>query len=642
MTDDPDLDYLSNGKEWQIGTDPTKKDTDRDGWEDGDEIDFYFTSPTDPDSDADGLVDGDEGRIGKNPLDPASTGPPPTFLNIAEKVTSSEYGGLGLWANWRYTGPEVHEGSPSCSEYASSHAGFTYPALSENNPVTMLHPEGGNPKVNPDNCTPASPYGTDGFLGGGIPWNSCGFLRSWKVRAERKTPHSDVAKQTWLVVEEDMGTGSVSGIRSFQLVIEPGNTKSSETEEVHPSSGKNAKVSPILIKEVSFGGGGYHELKSDKGDKTYSAPHWVDVNSDGKVVTDSMPGERNYPVAFTRNTKPQVGGKFKVSGLPDGQSLKIKADSPQGLQLPETAVTADGEGLIALPMTLASGNLMNTIEFFAAEGENAFQINWQLKIGDNNWVSMGATKHTVYVTMAAPIKTAAVLMSETLFNIGCRNVDGLGADAQAVVDAIYEEFKDRNVQRVKPSAGTLDGNAMKYWGDRYMVNGFSTLYLLGSGDGKCGAWSRMFVDILRTQGIESNLTGFYAPSPPVGGIMNDLSAAGYSGAFSVESVIFVKNWTLGSNPFAPKDDNGIAAQNNDNPQAVFTDHFVVKYNEKFYDPSYGSNVFATQLEWEDAALDAFGAVVTLPSGRVPWVWKVDAKGSVETAIHGRTYENIDQ
>jgi hypothetical protein len=67
---DPDSDGLVNLDEYNLGTHPNDPDTDRDGLDDGDEVNTYGTSPTNPDSDRDLLKDGDEVRD----LDPARSG----------------------------------------------------------------------------------------------------------------------------------------------------------------------------------------------------------------------------------------------------------------------------------------------------------------------------------------------------------------------------------------------------------------------------------------------------------------------------------------------------------------------------------------------------------------------------------------
>jgi hypothetical protein len=220
--------------------------------------------------------------------------------------------------------------------------------------------------------------------------------------------------------------------------------------------------------------------------------------------------------------------------------------------------------------------------------------------------------------MADPIKTAINLKNETLFNLGCRNAKGLGSSAQAVVDAIYEDFTDRNVQRVKPSTGNLDGLKMTYWGNP-LLESFDTLALLSNADGKCGAWARFFTDVLRSQGIDAEVTSLKAPFPT-----SQLQAAiqteypNWSGRYLLNSLnqpvaypaILVKNWQITGKPFAPIDLNGVAAQGDQaNPQAYFTDHAVVEYGNKLYDPSYGQNTFENRTAWEDASLNAFGLIL---------------------------------
>lgn len=56
---DPDRDGLSTGREEQLGTDPFNNDTDFDGVNDFDEVDFFETDPLDAnaDKDGDGLAD---------------------------------------------------------------------------------------------------------------------------------------------------------------------------------------------------------------------------------------------------------------------------------------------------------------------------------------------------------------------------------------------------------------------------------------------------------------------------------------------------------------------------------------------------------------------------------------------------------
>ena len=73
-TDDLDSDGLTNEEEVEAGTDIHSADTDKDGVEDGPEVNTYGTNPTDPDTDADGLRDNTEINGGTNVTVPDTDG----------------------------------------------------------------------------------------------------------------------------------------------------------------------------------------------------------------------------------------------------------------------------------------------------------------------------------------------------------------------------------------------------------------------------------------------------------------------------------------------------------------------------------------------------------------------------------------
>lgn len=72
--DDSDTDGLTDIKEQEVGTDPTKADTDHDGLIDSIEVNTTLTSPLESDSDGDTLLDGAEIELNLDPLKSDSKG----------------------------------------------------------------------------------------------------------------------------------------------------------------------------------------------------------------------------------------------------------------------------------------------------------------------------------------------------------------------------------------------------------------------------------------------------------------------------------------------------------------------------------------------------------------------------------------
>jgi hypothetical protein len=69
------------------------------------------------------------------------------------------------------------------------------------------------------------------------------------------------------------------------------------------------------------------------------------------------------------------------------------------------------------------------------------------------------------------------------------------------------------------------------------------------------------------------------------------------------------------------------------PLGAFGDHALVRYDGKYYDPSYGTGPFDSLVEWEDASIDGFGVQFIHSSGNATnflyWTRKIDTKGTLE-------------
>jgi hypothetical protein len=176
-------------------------------------------------------------------------------------------------------------------------------------------------------------------------------------------------------------------------------------------------------------------------------------------------------------------------------------------------------------------------------------------------------------------------------------------------------------------------------------------------DGRCGGWAAFFDVIIRLQGIavcEISAVDYNSGVLPPNSIMKQESDIKfYFGAEAVNvqtldgnlkiggkperSHFYVKNWNLSIsvpdlffvhhfyNDLAgfstlpitllngalidDKELGGILAQGNSNPRSEFENHAIVKFNGKYYDPSYGSPISSNGNLWEDQSIDAIGGMV---------------------------------
>lgn len=418
---------------------------------------------------------------------------------------------------------------------------------------------------------------------------------------------------------------------------------------------------------MSFAGTKYWELWADDcgasdaanvpAGKKYSAPQWKDVDGNG-IPTNTSKGEHNYAIAYTRNAKPQIGAEFKILGASNFGTIEIRATGPDGIKIPETAATVSGD-VVTLPSTTQTVTaLVNTIKFYnAMDDAKAFKLDWEVKLGASNWSKIGTTNHTVYVTLNDPQNSSADRQL-TLFDTACREATGLTAESEAV-DKIYCAFTRvlngvPAVQRINPKTFKPTGDPMTYWGTSNPApqpQCWSTAGLLLIGDGRCGAWANFFYDALRVNGItstvetvnppENNVPGT-SPNPPSlytaaqTKLQSDVNAYLPSGSYQVTPIFYVKNWNLlsyATAPFSPVRNSGVPGQGNPNPRSDFDNHAIVEYSGKYYDPSYGSPVSSSRVNWEDASLDGYGAyIVDAGSALIQfkWIWEQDPKGTQET------------
>lgn len=368
------------------------------------------------------------------------------------------------------------------------------------------------------------------------------------------------------------------------------------------------KAKGVLLKNVSFSGDGFRSPRCDIGSQlSYDDPHWVDQSNPPNGKDD--PEDEHDPVAYKRDTKMKLKAQWRITGkLSDNPSEQpevwARAFWGDALYIDEVKVNyVDNNTALEMPETLCEVKLPDKIMCY-----DEFTIEWELKIGDRGWGQAGQSKSPVYVTLIHPPYTF-----HTVFYVSCKNAHAMTAsdtpthaEEVAIANAVWTEFTDLRVERKDNPQGTTPV-ILHYWKNVDLVERFTTDVLLKEGDGKCGAWGDFFIDCLKAQGIDDAASKAIVPITP-----------GAQG-------IVVNNWTFSGNGVRPSDpdqffyvlgvdvqrEDGINAQgeNNIRPHSRFTNHCVVKYNNEYYDPSYGKTASSPEA-WESVALAGTWKVVT--------------------------------
>jgi len=384
---------------------------------------------------------------------------------------------------------------------------------------------------------------------------------------------------------------------------------------------------PVELNEVHFDGDKYWELWSDSSgvsqesevaaEDKFSAPQYVDANGDGDVDDQD---EKNHAVAYTRNTKPKIKVELKIPGAASLGAIKIKADGSDGITIPETTATVSGD-TVSIPLIESTTALPNTSKFYDKEDDaKAFKLDWQIKVGNSGWSSIGETKHTVYVTHADPLITQR--RQETLFLIGCKNAEGETSES-SVISGIWSKFTDRNVKR-------KDGEQLGYYQHSYACSVITTEGLLSVGDGTCDSWAKFLADVLRIQGIAEVELLLIQPNSDPGMLIKNwnypASPKGISPNANYpyvnlygEGIVTVLGFISWDADFTDEviypwryieviDAPGIEGQNRNNPASIFTNHVVVKIGANsavYYDAPYGELHLFGAASFSDNSVDGY-------------------------------------
>ena len=265
---------------------------------------------------------------------------------------------------------------------------------------------------------------------------------------------------------------------------------------------------------------------------------------------------------------------------------------------------------VTFPVTESSNAWPNTVKFYNRDDATAFKLDWEIEVG-GAWSKVDETKHQVYLTLADPGTT---MRQETLFYLSAKNADGKTTAAASLTE-IWNEFTDRDVKRI-------DAVQMKYWDTLTAPQTLPGMLADSSGDGTCRAWAPLLIktcealwvggsSVVQVESLDRCDPGYTLPNGPTGrGILLVKDYTFNVGSAPSSCAPYTHLW----NGVEMTDEDGVAAQGNPKPHSVFFNHYIVKYDGKYYDPSYGTGSFADQAAWENASLDGFVKAFAPTSG----------------------------
>jgi hypothetical protein len=366
------------------------------------------------------------------------------------------------------------------------------------------------------------------------------------------------------------------------------------------------------------------------------------------------------PVAFVSGKKVRISAKFDLGGCT--QNIYAKGENPEGHNPPPVKLI---NGVYPLTDLNLGTGLTNRVKFF-----DPFTVTWYISSSASGpWVKVGISINPLYIVLNAP-QTSPLFHS--LVYHSCKGAKDKTSNND-VVNGIYDIFMTRKVIR-KDSPTFLSG--MKYWAwpepsgqaqpDPIIGFYFSTKDLLKYENGRCQAWAFFFQDMLKTHGINDSQISVVdfstsiamdnAFSSEVGSYFGtSLSNVTFFNPFNTE--IFVKKFNFSTEKFykwdrewmplnatrntetltnnnlliyAPDDGLTNPTQGNSNPISTFWNHAIVKYKNKYFDPSYGTPIKDSANDWETASLDGFGFggsfisyknPITSEVSRVMWIYQ---------------------
>ena len=257
----------------------------------------------------------------------------------------------------------------------------------------------------------------------------------------------------------------------------------------------------------------------------------------------------------------------------------------------------------------------------------------------------------------------------TSVHIACKEANGQSSIVPAA-NQIYNLFKGRCVGKVNGTKNCMEYWGAYSNGGTSFDTSRTLRHFLAQEDARCGEWQQFLSDVFSKHGIYDGISSDYGGKPvtvtayntvevstPEGSyftgtlpptayskMINTISSY-FPGLFDpskpfdrsnrvylpdglldgrVESYFFVKEWAfsqeddlygmwpineirqLNGHFISGADKYGARAQGNSDPTSFFNNHAILKYNNLYYDPSYGTGPFSSNSTWSNASIAGFG------------------------------------
>ncbi len=221
-------------------------------------------------------------------------------------------------------------------------------------------------------------------------------------------------------------------------------------------------------------------------------------------------------------------------------------------------------------------------------GIRYLSLPWKVQTSGGSNIASGSSDIKVYVPLDTPLLTFErcnlypdyclllhnVGLFESLLDISCSAAEGASTES-GVFDLLWNKLQTCNVS-------LLDGTVLTYWGleDDTLGDHMNTEELLQTGHGRCEHWSSLFVDLMKSQGIDANYEAtvlrFQIGFIPSAGIVFNGSEAIYNGnQYPSGSIVCLRQ-------------HGTKFQGNGDPHSVkFQNHVINVFNNKLYDATCG-------------------------------------------------------